>query len=393
MTAEPVAIHLQPEHALARARPVALGVGVAAGALVAVGGFLDPEQGLRSYLVAYVFWLGIPLGCLAILMISHVTGGLWGVVVRRLLEAGARTLLLMGPLFLPIFFGLGYLYEWAHPEVVAHDPLLQHKALYLNAGFFRARAFVYFGAWLLLAELLRRWSLRQDLSEHPLFHARRLETLSRGGLVLLGLTMTFASIDWMMSLEPHWFSTIYGVLYMGGSVLSAFAVVIPVAVLLAERGPLGDVIVSARLHDLGNLLLAFVMLWAYFNLSQFLIIWSGNLPEEIPWYLARFRGGWQWIALVLVAFNFALPFLVLLSRRTKRRARRLATVAAALIGLRLVDLYWLVQPAFHPGHLTVHWLDVVTVAAIGGLWVATFLTALGGPPLVPLRDPSLEAEA
>jgi len=219
-------------------------------------------------------------------MIQHITGGAWGIAIRRLLEAGARTIPVMALLFVPIALGLGHLYEWAQPEHVAHDTLLQHKALYLNVPFFLARAVFYFVTWALLARALSRWSLRQDESFDPT-PAARLELISRGGLVLLALTMSFAAVDWAMSLEPHWFSTIYGVIFMGGSALTAFAVVIPIAALLMQHAPLKGLVTPDQLSDLGKLMLAFVMLWAYFNFSQFLIIWSGNIPEETPWYLKR----------------------------------------------------------------------------------------------------------
>jgi hypothetical protein len=250
------------------------------------------------------------------------------------------------------------------------------------------RAALYFAVWIVVTRQLTRWSLAQDATLDPV-PGDRLELISRGGLVLMGLTMSFASIDWVMSLEPHWSSTIYGVTFMGGSVLSAFAFAIPVAVLLGQEEPLDAVFTASRLHDLGKLLLAFVMLWAYFSFSQFLITWSGNLPKEIPWYLARTRGGWQWVALALAVFHFALPFAVLLSRDVKRRRRRIAAVALALVVMRVVDVFWLVKPAFQPAGLSLHWLDVATVMALGGLWLALVVRHLQEGPLVPLHDPSL----
>jgi hypothetical protein len=380
------ALLLPEDHPLHRVQRTAVGVGAAAILVCALAGFLDPTQLLRSYLVAYLFWVGGALGCLAILMIYHVTGGAWGVAIRRLLESGAQTLPVMALLFIPIALGLGRLYEWAQPEHVAHDPLLQHKALYLNVPFFLARTVCYFVAWTLVVRALTRWSLRQDESFDPM-PGERLELISRGGLVLLGLTMTFASIDWAMSLEPHWYSTIYGVIFMGGSTLTAFALVIPVAALLASYPPVAGLVSADQLGDLGKLLLAFVMLWAYFALSQFLIIWSGNLPEEITWYLARLRGGWQWVAIAIVLFHFALPFVLLLSRRLKRRAASITTVALFLVVMRFVDVFWLITPAFDPGRLRVHLLDLAAVLAVGGVWTWLFVRQLEGRPLLPLRDP------
>jgi hypothetical protein len=380
--------HLSADHVLVRIQRAAAAVGVAALLLCGIGTIVDPTQFFRSYLVAYLFWIGIALGCMGILMIQHITGGAWGAMIRRPLESGARTLPLLAILFLPILLGLEALYEWARPEHVAHDPVLQHKSLYLNAPFFAVRAALYFAAWIAVSTFLRRWSLEQDetVGDGP---ALRLEMLSRGGLLLYGLTMTFAAVDWAMSLEPHWFSTIYGILFAGGQVLSAFAFVIPVAALLAAEPSLAEVMTAGRFHDLGKLLLAFIMLWAYFALSQFLIIWSGNLPEENVWYLARLRGGWQWVGAALIAFHFVLPFVVLLSRDVKRGARRLAVVATVLLGFRYLDLFWLIAPAFSPGALSLHWLDPAALFGLGGIWLWVYIRQLRGHPLVPLRDPAL----
>ena len=382
-----------PLQAMGRRALLVGAVGLAVSLLCALA---DPVQSLRAYLVAYLFWAGAALGCLAILMINHLTGGAWGAAIRRPLESGAGTIPLMALFFLPIAAGVPHLYHWADPQAVAHDALLQHKRAYLNVPFFLVRAAAYFVAWTLAARTLRRWSLAQDASTDPRA-AERMELLSRGGLVLLGLTMTFASVDWMMSLEPHWFSTIYGVVFMAGSVLTGFALVIPVTASLATVPSLHEVLGPGVFHDLGKLLLAFIMVWAYVSFSQFLIIWSGNLPEEIPWYMARLHGGWQWVALLLVVFHFALPFVVLLSRTLKRGPRRIATVALALAAIRFVELHWLVTPAFSPATMTFGWLDVAvalaTVAGVGGVWLWFFVRRLAEGPVVPLHDEALAAEA
>ena len=386
---DPVQTLVLPEdHPLHRVQRIAVGVSAAALVVCVLAGFGNLTQLLRSYLVAYVFWVGGALGCLAILMIHHVTGGAWGVAIRRLLESGARTLPTMAILFLPIAFGVRRLYEWAQPERVAQDPLLQHKALYLNVPFFLARTALYFLAWSLVVRALTRWSLRQDASFDPV-PGQRLELISRGGLLLMGLTMTFAAVDWTMSLQPHWYSTIYGVIFMGGCALTAFAIVIPTVALLSVNPPVAGHVSDDQLSDLGKLLLAFVMLWAYFSLSQFLITWSGNLPEEITWYLDRIQGGWLWVIIAIVLFQFVMPFVLLLSYRLKRRARSVATVALMLIVIRFVDVFWIITPAFDPGRLTVHVLDLAAVLAVGGFWVWLFVRQLEGRPLLPLRDPTL----
>ena len=389
MTMDAASPLLLPEdHPLHRVQRVAVGISAIALVVCVLAGFGNLTQFLRSYLVAYVFWVGGALGCLALLMIHHVTGGAWGVAIRRLLESGARTLPTMAILFLPIAFGVRRLYEWAQPERVAQDPLLQHKALYLNVPFFLGRTALYFLAWSLVVRALTRWSLRQDASFDPV-PGQRLELISRGGLLLMGLTMTFAAVDWTMSLQPHWYSTIYGVIFMGGCALTAFAIVIPTVALLSVNPPVAGHVSDDQLSDLGKLLLAFVMLWAYFSLSQFLITWSGNLPEEITWYLDRIQGGWLWVIIAIVLFQFVMPFILLLSYRLKRRARSIATVALMLIVIRFVDVFWIITPAFDPGRLTVHVLDLAAVLALGGFWVWLFVRQLEGRPLLPLRDPTL----
>jgi hypothetical protein len=356
-----------------------------------IGVFAARPQFFHAYLIAYLFFLGLALGSMAILMIQYITGGAWGAVIRRLLESATRTLPLMAVLFIPIALGLTDLYEWARPEHVAHDPILQHKSLYLNVPFFLGRAVFYFAAWITTAYFLNRWSREQDAAADPRL-TRRLEMMSRGGLLLYALTMTFAAMDWGMSLEPHWFSTLYGVMFMGGQGLSTFAFMIPMAALLADRQPFARIISPAQFHDLGKLMLAFVMLWAYFALSQYLIIWSANLPEEIPWYLARTKNGWQWVALVLVIVHFALPFFVLLSRDVKRHARAVAVVALILIGARFVDLFWLLRPAVAPEGFAIHWLDPAAAAAVGGMWMWLFVSQLKTRPVLPLNDPAIPRE-
>jgi hypothetical protein len=371
----------------------ALIAGIAGMALCGLGVFLDPTQFFRSYLLAYVFWLGLPLGCLAILMVHHLVGGTWGLIIRRVLESATRTLPLMALLFVPLLFGLGDLYSWARPEIVAQDEVLRHKSVYLNVPFFAVRLGVYFVTWLALAYFLNRWSWQQDQTpEGDVWRAlrRRLALLSGPGLGLYGLTMTFAAIDWVMSLEPHWYSSIYGILVVVGQLLGGLALTVVATALLANHPPLSEVLAPTHLHDLGNLLLTAVLFWAYISFSQLLIIWSGNLPEEVTWYVHRTAGGWQWIALALVLFQFALPFLFLLSRDLKRQSQRLARIAAVILCMHLVEVFWIVMPAFYRGGLSVHWLDLGALIGIGGSWTAVFVWQLKGRPLLPRDDPDLQ---
>jgi hypothetical protein len=397
-----------PEEFSAR-RGTALVAGVIGLVVCAIGVFVNPDHFFRAYLIAYLFWLSIPLGSLALMMVHHQSGGAWGLVVRRIFEASSRTLPLLALLFIPIVLGMGRLYPWTHADHVAHDPILQHKALYLNTPFFLVRALFYFASWIGLAMVLNRWSLRQD--EGVLPATRRMQVISGAGLVLYGLTVTFAAVDWVMSLNPHWFSTMMGFLFMGGQGLSALAFTILVATMLSRRPPMDHVLKAAHFHDLGKLMLAFVMLWAYFNFSQYLIIYSGNLVEEIPYYITRTTHGWQYLALALVVFHFAAPFALLLSRDLKRSAPRLVMVAIAVLVMRYFDFLYLVSPDFsadgpnlhllpppqpgeapHASHFFFHWLDLAAPLAIGGIWVWFFIAQLAQRPILPVRDPHL-AEA
>jgi hypothetical protein len=365
-------------------------IGGGIGALVSLAGlFMDPTQFLQSYLMSYMLCLGVTLGCLALGMVHQLSGGAWGVVIRRPIGAAARVLPVMTLLFLPIVLGMSRLYPWTSADLVAHDEVLQHKHAYLNTPFFLARAAIYFLVWNGLSYFLNAWSLEQDRNPDPRF-ARRMQRLSAGGLLAYGLSITFASFDWMMSLEPHWFSTIYGVLIIGGQGLSALAFLIVVLVWLSRRAPLDRIIVPAHFHDLGNLMLAFVMLWAYFAFSQYLIIWSGNLPAEIAWYLHRLQTGWRFVGITLILCHFAAPFVVLLSRTVKREPNLLVKVAVGILIVRLVDLFWLIAPEFHRTGLAVSWLDVVLPLTLGSIWLGCFIWQLRGRAILPLHDPEFD---
>ena len=387
MTIRQTADQLIPE--LAEHQRRLLIIGAVGGAVSAIGLLLNPAQFLQSYLMAYMFVLGITLGCLALGMVHQLSGGAWGVVIRRPIGAATRTLPVLTLLFLPIALGVHHLYSWTDAGLVARDDVLRHKQIYLNVPFFLVRAAIYFAVWNALTYFLNAWSLEQDETGDPRL-ARRMQVLSAGGLVAYGLTITFASFDWLMSLEPHWFSTIYGVLIMGGQGLSAMAFLIVALVWLSRRKPLDAIIAPAHFHDLGNLMLAFVMLWAYFSFSQYLIIWSGNLPEEIAWYLHRLQTGWRFVGLTLVLFHFAVPFCVLLSRRVKREADMIVKVAIGILIARLVDLFWLIAPEFHTSGLSVSWLDAVLPASLFTLWLGCFVWQLRGRAILPVHDPEFD---
>ncbi len=352
----------------------------------------DPEQFFRSYLLAFVFWIGLPLGCMAILMLHHLTGGDWGLPIRRPLEAGTRTFPVVLLLFLPLLFGLKRLYPWMRPEVVAADPILQAKHFYLNPQFFLVRVAVYIVAWLGMSYFLSKWSEEEDQSGDPSI-ARKLEGFSGPGLIIYGITVTYASIDWVMSLEPHWYSTIFGMIFMVTGVLGAMAMVIIVASLLAKHEPYARLVVPSQFNDLGNLLLTFVMLWAYLSFSQWLIIWSGNLRDEIPWYMTRGRGAWEGWGLFLIIFHFAIPFLLLLQRGVKQRGRALLWVAVMLVVTDFLAVIWMIVPAFSPDRVRIHPLDLTALCGVGGIWVSAFIWQLKKRPLWPLRAARAEGLA
>jgi hypothetical protein len=376
---------------LAVLRRGAFAVGAAAAAACLAGAWLDRGQFFRSYLVAVLYWLSIAVGCSAIGMLHHLTRGGWGLMIRRVLEAASGTLPLVALFFAPLLFGLGDLYRWARPDEVRADAHLRHQAIYLNEPFFIVRAALYFAIWCGFAWVLGRLSARQDQGRDPGL-ARRMQIIAAPGLVLYCLTATFASIDWLMSLDSRWYSTIYGVYFVGGHAIAGMSFAVLVALYLSARGSMSKAFRPIHFHDYGKLLLTFVVLWAYFAVSQLIIIWSGNLAEEITWYRGRLLGGWSGVSLALVALHFALPFLLLLSREGKRNAGRLSAVAILLLVMRWVDLHWLAAPAFSPERPAFHWLDAATAIALGGLWIGAFAGRLGRRPLLPVGDPGL-AEA
>ena len=363
--------------------------GAAGMAVSLIGLFINTTQFLQSYLLAYMWCLGVTLGCLAFGMIHQLSGGAWGVVIRRPIGAASRVIPVMTLLFVPIALGMGRLYIWTHADIVAQDEVLQHKRLYLNTPFFLVRAAIYFLIWNGLSYLLNAWSLEQDRTGDPRI-ARKMQILSGGGLLAYGITITFASFDWLMSIEPHWFSTIYGVLIIGGQGLLAMAFLIIVLVWLSRRPPLDRIVVASHFHDLGNLLLAFVMLWAYFSFSQYLITWAGNLPQEISWYLYRTETSWHFVGLGLVLFHFAVPFVLLLSRAIKRQAEGIIRVAVLILIVRLVDLWWLIAPDFHRQGISLSWLDVLLPLSMGSFWLGCFILELRGRAILPIYDPQFD---
>ena len=369
---------------------IAFSVGIPA-AIASLGGLLvaGKTQFFQSYHFAYMVWVCLTLGTFGLTLLHHTVRGIWSLPVLRFAEAGAATLPLMLLLFVPIVIGLSDIYPWARAEVVLANEHLQHKTLYLNVPFFLVRAAVYFAVWIGLASILRRWSLQQDQTQDETL-AQKRTNLSAPGLVLFVLTVTFAMFDWSMSLEPLWQSAIYGAWFIVGQGLSALAFLTVVLLLAARHKPFADVLTPKLMRDLGNMTFAFVILWAYTSISQYLIIWSANLPEEIVYYVKRNQGGWQYLSAGLIVLQFFLPFLILLSSRVKRYSSLLLRVMLFILVMRVVDLFWIITPAFGRQTLQVHWLDVTLLATIGGFWLAWFARQVRAAPLLARHDTRLQ---
>jgi hypothetical protein len=365
-------------------------VGVIFSVIAVAGALAQPTVFFRGYLLSFMAWLGVALGSMAVLMLRHMTGGGWGMVIRRIMGAAMRTLPLMALLFVPILFAIPRLYVWVQPlDSIADKHLREHlqeiTKSYLTVNGFIVRAIFYFAIWNALSFLLTKWSREQDAPGGP-DNSGRFKAVSGPGLILYGFTISFAAIDWVMSLDPSWISTIYGLLILAGEVLSAICFAVVVERILVRYRPMSEMLKPDYVHDHGKLMLTFVMVWAYFGFSQWLIIWAGNLPEEITWYITRLNGGWGYIGLFLVVFHFAVPFVLLLSRPFKRDVTRLVWLAIWLMLMRYLDLFWNIEPNFS-STVTVTWADVVVPVAMGGLWLAYFFRNLGSLPLLPAYDP------
>ncbi len=386
-------MNLAPWHGGRRLLSLAGGLAVAGLGLTLVGGLFDARRALFSYLVAFVYWLGIALGVLILLGAIHATNARWSVVVRRFVENASHALPVFVVLFVPVAAGMKLLFPWAAPAALKGElaRLVAHRAPYLNPSFFLARAAIYFAVWIGVAWALRTWSLRQDQAGEPALLLRQ-RRLGAGALPFLALTMTFAAFDWMMSLDPRFFSTIFGVYWFAGSFMAAFAVTI-IAAVATRPDPtgFGHHMNVDHFHALGKLLLAFVAFWAYIAFSQFMLIWIANVPEEVPWYILRIEGGWLWLGAFVALFQLLVPFFLLLQRGITRNPRRLAWVGAWLLLVHWVDLYWLVMPHLHPAGPRPWIFDLTAFLGVGGAAVAFALVRMRGTASLPVRDPYLEA--
>ncbi len=358
------------------ALPALVGMG-----LMVFGFLINRHQFFLSYLQGYSFAIALPLGCLALLMIHTLTGGNWGWTIRPFLEAGTKTLPAMTVLFVPVALGLTTIYSWTNPEIMAHDPGLQAKEIYLNAPFWVKRAIGYFIVWNILAFWLRRW-LIQSPENVDMKKLHRVQRLSAGGLLIFVLTVSFAAIDWVMSIEPHYFSSIFGAIALVGQGMSAFALSVISLIWLNKSSP-NPWLTERNLHDLSKFLFMTVMLWGYMSLSQFLIIWAGNLPEETFWYYERSQGGWWYVSFLLPIFQWALPFCLLLSATMKKRARYVTWVAMFLLFGRAFEQIWLIAPGTRIGTFPIQWMDIAAPIGLGGCFAALYFGYLGRSSGVP----------
>lgn len=406
-------VNYNPPADISRWRPIALGIGgIFSIIILGIAVFLPEqrEQALRAWLLGFIFWGGIGIGGLGILILQHLTGGAWGIVIRRIAEACSRTLPVIFILFVPIAIGVAThsIYEWTHlahvvnPDGEIADKIVRWKQPYLSSVWFIIRAIMYFALWGIMAWFLNKWSAEQDKADGfdaALKAAEDMSKFSGPTMVFYVIVVSFAAIDWVMTLDPHWFSTIWGLLFAAGWALSCFCFSVALLAVLYNKSPMNRVLGSRHFHDIGKLMLALVMVWAYFNFSQFLIIWSGNLPEETRWYLTRMEGTWGVIGILLIVFHFAFPYLVLLNRDLKRNAKWLAVVAVFVLVMRLVDMFYLIGPSPQIGmdgksadfaH-SFSWMYLIAPIGVGGIWLWAFFGELMKRPLVPVNDPYLES--
>ncbi len=378
-----------PVTGIARAQVPALIAGIIGIAVAAIGFFTNGPEFFRAWLPAFLFWFLIAVGSVGIMCLQYITGGEWGLLIRRPLGAASRTIPLFILFAIPLVLGLEHVYVWANHDIVAHDHLLQKKQMYLNATSWIIRGLVYFALWTLWTWRIRVLSLKFAEDRSPYTELSRRKW-SASGLLVIVLTLTFCSVDWVMSLEPKWYSSMFGIAFTVGAGLSAFAFVTFFLVLLSGNAAMRDILKPSHFRDLGNLMLAFTMLWAYTNFSQFLLIWYGNIKEETPYYLKRMHGIWGWMAAALILFHFFLPFFMLLMRGIKDHPKTIGVVTVIILLMRFIDLTWLVVPAHHPGIPATFWITIAAFVGIGGLWLAAFIWQLKGQTIIPIHETWVE---
>jgi hypothetical protein len=367
---------------------IALVIGLLGLILSLIGYFLNPEQFFFSYLAAFAFWTSIGLGALFFVMLQYLTGSIWSISSRRIPEALMSVLPWMSLFFLVIIIGMPFIYHWSGHEAAA-EPLFQKKSAFLNMPFFIIRSILYFTIWTLLIRGLLRNARKQDDGFHP-EQLQRSRRLSAGGMVLFAFTLTFAAIDWLMSLNAEWYSTIFGVYFFTGSVVGALAGMLLIAIWLRSKDILSHEITFEHYHDLGKLIFTFMILWAYMAFSQYFLIWYANLPEETAWFKQRWQGSWRIITLALVFGHFFIPFVLLMSRAAKRNTKMLFIIGIWFLAIHRLDIYWVVMPNLHHDGLSISWMDFSTMAGIGGVFVYLFWRYFTRHLIIPVNDPQLQ---
>lgn len=368
----------------------ALIVGIAGLAVSAIGYFLNPAQFFHSYLNAFIFWFSIAMGSLFFVMLHHLVAARWSVTLRRLAENIMMQTPLMLLFFLPLLLGLYDLFHWTHHEAVEADLILQKKAPYLNITFFVVRAAVFFGIWIAVSILLFKASLKQDLNPEEAL-TKRMRAISAFGIIAYAFTFSFASFDWLMSLDAHWYSTIFGVYIFSGSLVAIISFLVIVLFFMRRQGILRNMTTTEHFHDLGKLLFAFTVFWAYIAFSQYFLIWYANIPEETIWFRNRWVGSWKGVSLLLVMGHFVLPFFILITRSAKRKAAFLTVMAFWMLFMHWVDLYWVIMPGLQEPGFNLSWFDLTAFIGIGGIFLWSLLKRIAGHPLIPVKDPQLKA--
>ena len=388
-------VHISDSSTWKKMPMIAAGVGVVGlGAAFALKGGGDSQKFWSSYLTALMFWLALGLGGMFFVAVQHAARAGWSITVRRLAENMALALPVLGLLALPmVFLGAHDLFHWTHAEAVAADEVLQAKAAYLNEGSFRGRAIAYIALWSIIGIALWRWSTTQDKSNDPAPLSHRMRLVAPFVIILFALSLTYAAFDWLMSLDPHWFSTIFGAYYFAGAVVSTHAFLAILCIMLHRSGYLRGVVTKEHFHDLGKYMFAFTVFWAYMAFSQYMLIWYASIPEETEWFSYRGHGDWLWYSVIFVFVRFVFPFLGLISRHIKRNPNTLMFWAVWILVAQLIDMYWLVQPALAHSRgvhdISLDLFDVTTFIGIGGCFFAVVSWGISRFPLVPMKDPRL----
>jgi hypothetical protein len=375
---------------LERVQRVLLIIAVVGVVLSLLGLAVDRSQFFQSYLAVYLWVLGLTLGTLGVSIIHYLAGGRWGAAVGDVLRSGASLTWLLPILFIPIVIGIPTLYPWANPATVAADPLLQHKAGWYSVVAWLVRAVIYFAAWILMSRYLDRWFKDWDKTGNPRLRWM-LRNLAGGGAVLLVMTVSFAMFDWVMSLEPDWSSTIFGLLLVAGFTLSGWAITINTLTRLRHWWPVNGFAAGQLWVDISSLMLANLIVWMYFSFSQFMLIWVENLNNEIPYFIRRMTNGWDMVALVVLLVQFAVTFLTLVQRGTRKSPVALMVVTTSMLLMRFVEMVWYVEPEFPPSSIINHWQDLALLMALGGIWGTLFVRQLRAR-LVVLRSVAIYPE-